>query len=354
MGGPVRVVVDGFSHRFGGGITYLRELLPRLVAQPDIAGVRLIIEPGSRLERSLSGGPVDIVRVRTRLRGLPGRLAWEAVMLPAVAEGAVVISPNSMLPRAIGAPVIAVPHNILPFVQRDTRTVLQRAAIIRTIRFSAGVIFVSEAMRAQVAREVRVPSDSPVIHHGVASPFRSEPPGSEGRAGILCVSDHYPHKRLELLIAAWELLPEPRPALRVIGTPLHPVDHPDVAFDAEVDAEGIARALRAAALVVLPSEAESFGLPALEALACGARLLASDIPAFREVTGGHARLVSGSDPRAWAAEIVDALRQPLSAAPRIWALTFTWERTAAQTAALIRRVADLNHTGDISLRSRSS
>lgn len=92
-------------------------------------------------------------------------------------------------------------------------------------------------------------------------------------------------------------------------------------------------------VVVHPSAAEGFGLPPLEALACGARVIASDIPAHREVLDGQARYVDLS---------VDAILAELEAcwdgqgvrdnrfAPRdgriAYARQFTWERTARETA----------------------
>lgn len=92
-------------------------------------------------------------------------------------------------------------------------------------------------------------------------------------------------------------------------------------------------------VVIHPSAAEGFGLPPLEALACGARVIASDLPAHREVLDGQVRYVDLS---------VDAITQELEAcwdgqgvrdgrfSPRdariAHARTYTWERTARETA----------------------
>jgi glycosyltransferase involved in cell wall biosynthesis len=96
-----------------------------------------------------------------------------------------------------------------------------------------------------------------------------------------------------------------------------------------------------AAALVLPSRYEGFGLPALEALACGIPVVTTDIPVLREVTGGLADYVPVGDIPA----LAEALRRTLateedpasSAKRRAWAATFTWERCATATVAAYRR-----------------
>jgi glycosyltransferase involved in cell wall biosynthesis len=98
----------------------------------------------------------------------------------------------------------------------------------------------------------------------------------------------------------------------------------------------VADALRSARLVVLASQAETFGLPVLEALACEAPLVLSDIPAFRATAAGHASLVRGSSAEEWAQAMGAALEAPPAPGPgRAWALSFDWQAAAAATAELL-------------------
>jgi glycosyltransferase involved in cell wall biosynthesis len=87
---------------------------------------------------------------------------------------------------------------------------------------------------------------------------------------------------------------------------------------------------------IYPSIYEGFGLPPLEAMACGAPVIASHIPALEETTGGAAVLFEPNDVNSLASAIVDLLqsselRSRFSALGRVRAAEFTWEKTARLT-----------------------
>lgn len=109
----------------------------------------------------------------------------------------------------------------------------------------------------------------------------------------------------------------------------------------------LAAVYRHAALTLLPSDAEGFGLPVIEALACGSPLLASDLPVLREVGGSAAEYAPVANVEAWVARIRELLAER-RAAPAAWEARrtrcreqgrrFSWESTARQTMEIYRRV----------------
>jgi glycosyltransferase involved in cell wall biosynthesis len=97
----------------------------------------------------------------------------------------------------------------------------------------------------------------------------------------------------------------------------------------------LAQLYAGAALYVQPSLAEGFGLPPLEAMACGTPVLSSDAGSLPEVLGDAARLLPPRDPEAWAASVRELLtdtreRERLVALGLPRAASFTWEKTAAE------------------------
>ena len=107
--------------------------------------------------------------------------------------------------------------------------------------------------------------------------------------------------------------------------------------------EELAAMLTGAAVLIFPSLYEGFGLPPLEAMACGTPVIASDAPAMNEVLRAEATLVPVGDPGAIGAAALRLLGDPAWRAERSaralsFAQGFSWERAAAETVDVYREV----------------
>ncbi len=102
----------------------------------------------------------------------------------------------------------------------------------------------------------------------------------------------------------------------------------------------LAEVYRRAPVVLVPSEAEGFGLPVIEALACGAAVVASDLPALCEVGGEVVTYRAVGDVPAWSEAVQELLNHPLvDLTPRIaWASRYSWANHAGTIAAAYRRI----------------
>jgi alpha-1,3-rhamnosyl/mannosyltransferase len=110
-----------------------------------------------------------------------------------------------------------------------------------------------------------------------------------------------------------------------------------------VSDEALIHLYQRAAVFAFPSLYEGFGLPVLEAMACGVPVVCSNTSSLPEVAGDAAVLIDPRNVQRWTTELARmmedaALRADLGARGRARALTFSWDRTAAETVAVYRHV----------------
>jgi glycosyltransferase involved in cell wall biosynthesis len=223
---------------------------------------------------------------------------------------------------------------------RRTLTGVERAAV---------VFYSTATVRAALVRYGLV-DPARLIHAplGYAPEFH---PGADDRAAgssyLLHVGSCIPRKRIDVLLDVFAGLRTHVPALQLVKVGGEwSAEHraqiarrglqPHVAHVAGIDRSHLACLYRHAALVLMPSEAEGFGLPVLEALACGAPVVASDLPVFREVGGDAVCYAPVADVAAWTALALRLLAEPGQAPPPARRLAraalFSWQEHAAVIA----------------------
>ena len=238
-------------------------------------------------------------------------------------------------------PVVLTVHDLSTVLHEGTQEPARARHFARALkqhaREAARVIVPTEAIAREACEHLGVARERVrVIHHGVDARFT---PGAEPRQGFVLHSGaHDRRKGVETLLAAM-----PRDAELVLAGPGH-LPAPGVRALGYVSDGELLQLYRTCAVLVLPSLYEGFGLPLIEAMACGAPCIASDDSALVEVAGGAALHFPRGDAQALRL-LLDRvlgsadLRAELARKGIQRALNFSWRACAAQHAQAYREAA---------------
>ena len=224
-------------------------------------------------------------------------------------------------------------HDAIPVERRDLVSGLghwtHRMMLHAVARRAAGLIVTTEAAAASVRAALAARGLAPVPTVGIALPVAPAFLGPAAPAPLPAVAPYFlvcgaiePRKNLPMLLDVWQALRDRSgaaaaavPALVVAGALARggaPIQArlaaagPSVVAAARLSTPGLRRLMEGARALLMPSLAEGFGLPIVEALALGTPVLASDLPAHREAGGSSAAYLDPADPAAWT-EAVAAL-----------------------------------------------
>jgi glycosyltransferase involved in cell wall biosynthesis len=356
----------------GGMEVYARELVRRLAALPGLEPVAIVSRAaggaapwGDAVETVVA--PVD---ARSRAQWVWG----EQRHVPRLARAAGAdlvhnLASTGPLRRAGGPPRVTTVHDLhyatAPGAHFGLRGLGMRLLVPAAVRASRRVIAVSQSTKDDVARLIGTPAEAiDVVHLAATTPAADAPATPEAalrarldlgdRPILLSMAAKRPHKNVEGLIDALAGIPAERRPLLVV--PGYPTEHERALLEragqrgvreelrfpgwlAAADVEGLWRCCTAH---VFPSFAEGFGLPVLEAMARGVPGACSDRASLPEVAGDAALLFDPGDPAAIRGAIErllgdGALRTRLRDAGLARAATFSWERTARETARSYER-----------------
>lgn len=345
----------------GGTGRYTRELLTALAATAPAGWTLSTVvarhpDPSGAILPGVDG---------PRVLPLPHRVltaAWE-YGLPLWPGGDAVHAPTPLAPPGPrrGRSLVVTVHDTVPWTHPDTLTrrgaAWHRKVIARAVRQASAIVVPTSAVAAELTQYAPANARVHVIGHG-APRVLTQPPSEEQvrlvrsqlnlpDSYVLAVGTVEPRKGLEVLVDAMSRPTAPKLPLVVVGptgwgrgnlTEFARSRHlpPDqlLLLGGLTDAE-LAVVLHGAAALAMPSFAEGFGLPLLEAMAAGVPIVHSDAPALVEVAGGTGVLARRGDP----ASLANALRNVFAdesrtaarvSAARVRAGKYTWEHAAEQ------------------------
>lgn len=368
----VRVVVAQLCATVPGGTARYAARLVRALADATPPGA--VLDAVTSRRCAATGAlpvPVRALHVPDPLLSV----LWERGLPPRVARTGIVHSPTLQMPPSRGGvPVLVTIHDVVPWTHPDTLTprgvAFHRRMGARAARHAAVIVTPTEAVAAQVRAVLDPRAPVVAVHSGVSvAPVPDDAPlrrarllgGIAGGLGepahpyVLFVGTVEPRKGLDVLVRALAAPELSGMGLVVVGPPgwgdvrvrelaeragvgrrvvvTGPVDEPDLAC-----LYAGARAL------AMPSRAEGFGFPVLEAMAYGVPVVTSSDPALVEVGAGAALVVSTGEAPALGEALAQVAadgpeRDRLVAAGRRRAAELTWERTARRMWELYAQAA---------------
>ena len=316
-------------------------------------------------------GRVREIRPERALKGAAGHL-WEQCYLPAAASGSLLWSPNNTGPIVTRHQVCTI-HDVIPldhpeWFSRGFSSWYQWL-IPRLARAAQHLIAVSEFTRSRLIDMFGLkPEKVSVVLNGIGEEFTPRPDEEvlrvRTRLGlppgpyVLYVGSVEPRKNLARLLEAWEAVQAQCPDLQLVITGLNKgasqvfsavrIDKipPRVTFTGYVEDAELPALYSGALVFVYPSLYEGFGLPPVEAMACGSPVITSNRTSLPEVVGSAALLVDPEDIESIAASIgqvanSESLRAQMRAQGLERARLFQWDTAATETWEILSREREL-------------
>jgi len=284
--------------------------------------------------------------------------------------------PYFAAPLCLPAPTVVTVHDVIPLVMPEYRVRAESRMYTRlvatTVRRADAIITVSEYSKRDIVRTLGIPDDRIHVignavdeHHRPITDARLIDAVRErygiGPKYLLYFGGFDVRKNVDRVLRAYAMLPEVTRReyqlviagrLHLLGHPLYPDPRPRVrelglddyvVVTGQIREQDKAPLYSGASLYVFPSLYEGFGIPVLEAMACGAAVITSNLTALPEVVGDAADLVDPYDVKAISDAVADLLentekRTALRDRALARAADFSWTRVAQQTLEVYRKL----------------
>jgi glycosyltransferase involved in cell wall biosynthesis len=371
----IRVLINGIHAKSGGGITYLRNILP-ILAQDTELEVHLFIHFD---QFKLFGLMDENIRLHllTFRNGFFSNLLWEQISLPILARYMsvdVTISPANYGPILAPSTIIML-RNSLAVASKETRPIkrlywgglaLMTGLSLLTCRRAIAVSeYARQALTFKLGKKLQNKID--VIHHGVSENFKPSRNTAKEKF-LLAVSDIYVQKNLHTMALALVNIRKEYPdiILKIAGKPvdlgylkeLNYVLEKNgltdcIEFLGEQNDKELLMLYQNCLLFVFPSTVETFGNPLVEAMSCGAPIVCSNTSVMPEIMGDAGRYFDPLNVSDIAETVISLLsdeiaRKNLSLKAIQRSKRFSWLGTAKKTAKVIKSVTPIRYNEIIS------
>ncbi|MGA1868902.1 MAG: glycosyltransferase family 4 protein [bacterium] len=358
----------------GGGIErYLRNLIKAFQKIDHINDYTLFTNKDNTGTFDLSDNFKEYCTpVSARFR--PMKILWEQCILPFEVKRAgidVLLSPGNLSPLIVSCPSVVVIHDLIPFIWPGNFSKAElyslRILLYLTAKKATKIITVSKSSERQILQQFNIPAEKiTVVYEACDEKFLCSPAPIENKKRIkeelglkgdfiLYIAPTRPHKNANRMLLAFSLLKKKyRIKHRLVITGCAGYHHnvllkmikdlglaEEVVFIGYIPDDVLPTLYSAASVFIYPSYYEGFGLPVLEAMACGTPVVASNATSLPEVVGDAALLF---DPHS-TMQISESLYKVLTDEQCRLALTvkgkrrvreFSWEKSAREILKVLQ------------------
>jgi len=357
--------------RVGGTETYIRNLVKALAALEDNNEYFIFINKESKGIFDKIGPRMKVILCPFRASRRPVRILWEQIILPLqvlrrridVLLGAGMTAPFITSARSVLS-LHDLQHENYPENFSRLQLFFLKTMIGMSAKRAARILTLSEKVRGDIIKYYKIPGDRINVVHLAADNRAFYRRGAEDKKKIrekhslpdrfiLYLASSLPHKNYRRLLLAFKSILDDFPGLGLVligardyGAPEIRESIAELGLTADVQLldwlpfEDIPLIYAASELLVFPSLHEGFGLPIVEAMACGVPVVCSNIEPMIEVAGGAAELVDPMSERDMARGLKKVLsntdlRRDLVQRGLRRARDFSWQKTAMKTLTLL-------------------
>lgn len=336
----------------GGARRYVEELTRALCDTFPEDRIWLLCDrkvslPVDRPNLAAGAGPRNVLERRWWSWGLQGEISRLAIEVFHGTDFAVPYLPLR--------PSVMTLHDLSPWLDPSWHTeaerVRRRTPMLLRLGLATMVITPTAAIRRAAIERFHLPPERVIaVHHAAGAAFRPVQQSQRETPYLLYVGTLEPRKNVGLILDLWRELRREFPIDLVLAGRRR-ADFVEIPPEPGMEVKGLTpehqlpALYSGAAACLYPSSYEGFGLPVLEAMQCGALLVASRDPAILEVAGDGAILLDVKDRAGW----LETLRAAVTQAERMRAIRerglarareFSWTRTAGLTRAVYEQAAE--------------